>query len=80
MLLSALPVSIVGFCSEPRIRELTVPALGFLVLISGLGHKEWRFVVYVVPLFNIAAARGAMWMCVPFLFHACCYLTNERVS
>ncbi|QRW03751.1 glycosyltransferase family 22 protein [Ceratobasidium sp. AG-Ba] len=31
----------------------------FVLLISGLGHKEWRFVVYVVPMANVAAAVGA---------------------
>ena len=31
-----------------------------------LGHKEWRFIVYVVPLWNVAGARGCVWMYVVF--------------
>ncbi|KAG8748124.1 dolichyl-P-Man:Man(7)GlcNAc(2)-PP-dolichol alpha-1,6-mannosyltransferase [Ceratobasidium sp. 414] len=41
------------------VRGLLAPSLAFILLISGLGHKEWRFVVYVVPLVNVAAAVGA---------------------
>jgi alpha-1,6-mannosyltransferase len=37
-----------------------------MALISCVGHKEWRFVVYVVPVVNVAAARGARWMYVAF--------------
>ena len=33
-----------------------------------LGHKEWRFIVYVVPLWNVAGARGCVWMYVVPLF------------
>ncbi|OBZ66165.1 putative Dol-P-Man:Man(7)GlcNAc(2)-PP-Dol alpha-1,6-mannosyltransferase [Grifola frondosa] len=62
LLLSSLPLSLIGALLDPRVRALLVPAIAFLALISGLGHKEWRFVVYVVPLFNIAAARSAAWM------------------
>ncbi|KAG8762839.1 dolichyl-P-Man:Man(7)GlcNAc(2)-PP-dolichol alpha-1,6-mannosyltransferase [Ceratobasidium sp. 423] len=39
--------------------ELLAPYIAFVLLISGLGHKEWRFVVYVVPMINVAAAVGA---------------------
>ncbi|KZT01550.1 glycosyltransferase family 22 protein [Laetiporus sulphureus 93-53] len=62
LLLSSLPLSLIGFLSDSRIRAHLLPTIAFLLLISGLDHKEWRFVVYVVPIFNIAAARGAAWM------------------
>ncbi|KAF8486292.1 glycosyltransferase family 22 protein [Russula ochroleuca] len=48
-----------GFARNARIRSLVQPAIGFVFLMSFLGHKEWRFVVYVVPILNIAAAHGA---------------------
>ncbi|KAG9096552.1 dolichyl-P-Man:Man(7)GlcNAc(2)-PP-dolichol alpha-1,6-mannosyltransferase [Ceratobasidium sp. UAMH 11750] len=41
------------------VRGLLAPSVAFVLLISGLGHKEWRFVVYVVPVVNVAAAVGA---------------------
>ncbi|KAF8150150.1 alpha-1,6-mannosyltransferase subunit [Crassisporium funariophilum] len=62
LLLGALPLAGVGVVSDGRVRALLTPAAVFVALISGLGHKEWRFVVYVVPVFNVAAARGAKWM------------------
>jgi alpha-1,6-mannosyltransferase len=49
----------IGFIQDGRIRSLVQPALLYIFLMSFLAHKEWRFVVYVVPLFNIAAAHGA---------------------
>jgi alpha-1,6-mannosyltransferase len=63
LLLSSLPFSLIGAYSDSRVRRLLLPSLGFVALVSFLAHKEWRFVVYVVPVFNIAAARGAGWMC-----------------
>ncbi|KAI9507337.1 glycosyltransferase family 22 protein [Russula earlei] len=48
-----------GFASNAHIRSLVESAVGFLFLMSFLGHKEWRFVVYVVPILNIASAQGA---------------------
>lgn len=62
LLLSSLPLSVLGFLLDSRVRDPMFPALAFVLLISGLGHKEWRFVVYVVPVFNIAAAKGAAWL------------------
>ncbi|KIM42281.1 glycosyltransferase family 22 protein [Hebeloma cylindrosporum] len=62
LLLGAFPLSALGFVADKRIRSLLIPFMAFIALISNLGHKEWRFIVYVVPPFNIAAARGARWM------------------
>ncbi|CAE6429231.1 unnamed protein product [Rhizoctonia solani] len=45
--------------SPSVVRELLTPYVIFVLLISGLGHKEWRFVIYVVPMINVAAAVGA---------------------
>ncbi|EIN10091.1 alpha-1,6-mannosyltransferase subunit [Punctularia strigosozonata HHB-11173 SS5] len=59
LLLSAFPLALLGLAIDHRVRQLLLPSICFVFLISGLGHKEWRFVVYVVPPFNIAAARGA---------------------
>ncbi|KAG2018344.1 alpha-1,6-mannosyltransferase subunit [Coprinopsis cinerea AmutBmut pab1-1] len=57
LLLSALPLSIIGMVTDLRIFRLLLPSWIFVTLISFLGHKEWRFIVYVVPIFNVAAAR-----------------------
>ncbi|KAJ2917546.1 hypothetical protein MD484_g2888, partial [Candolleomyces efflorescens] len=58
LLLSSLPLSLLGISYNRHIRGLLFPSILFIVLISFLGHKEWRFIIYVVPVFNIAAARG----------------------
>lgn len=55
-------MAIVGAALDHRIRSMLVAPLAFIAVLSALGHKEWRFIIYVVPLVNIAAARGAQWM------------------
>ncbi|KAF9006247.1 hypothetical protein BDZ89DRAFT_1233644 [Hymenopellis radicata] len=44
------------------LRRLLLPPLCFMGIISALGHKEWRFIVYVVPMVNVAAAVSSKWM------------------
>ncbi|KAJ3916915.1 alpha-1,6-mannosyltransferase subunit [Lentinula edodes] len=61
-LLCALPLACLGYVMDSRIREALLPHIVFVGLMSFLGHKEWRFIAYVVPVFNVAAARASRWM------------------
>lgn len=55
---SALPMALGSALFDQRTRYMLLPVLIFLAVYSYLiPHKEWRFVIYVVPLINIAAAR-----------------------
>jgi alpha-1,6-mannosyltransferase len=48
-----------------RSKSLKIISLGsllFVTLISFQGHKEWRFVAYVIPVVNLAAANGASYL------------------
>ncbi|KAF7362438.1 Mannosyltransferase [Mycena venus] len=60
LLLSALPLSAFAvFSSAPkRLLSLIFPGAVLVSAMSAVGHKEWRFVVYVVPVWNVVAARG----------------------
>lgn len=65
LLLSSAFLAPIGFLADSRLNALVVQALLFVTCLSFLGHKEWRFIIYVVPLLNIAAARGARTLLVP---------------
>lgn len=43
---------------DRRSRLIGYPALAFIGFLSCLGHKEWRFLVYVIPTLNICGASG----------------------
>lgn len=55
--LSLLPAAF-SFLLDRRSRRLLLPCIVFVALLSALEHKEWRFAVYVVPAFTVAAAGG----------------------
>lgn len=58
----ALPLALATVVVEQRFRRYMLPAGVFVALYSFLGHKEWRFVIYVVPILNLGAAIMISWM------------------
>ncbi|KAF9097107.1 dolichyl-P-Man:Man(7)GlcNAc(2)-PP-dolichol alpha-1,6-mannosyltransferase [Mortierella sp. AD031] len=58
----ALPLALAGTVVEQRLRRYLLPAGIFVTIYSFLGHKEWRFVIYVVPLLNLGAAITLAWI------------------
>jgi alpha-1,6-mannosyltransferase len=57
--LVALPVALRQPATRQRAISLLVPSLAFVALYSIIPHKEWRFIIYVVPSLTTAASLGA---------------------
>lgn len=55
-LLAAYPLSLFGFLVDRRVRSFAFPALAFIFLYSKLPHKELRFILSSVPIFNLSAS------------------------
>ncbi|KAI8590186.1 Alg9-like mannosyltransferase family-domain-containing protein [Geranomyces variabilis] len=49
---TALPLVLYAFVIMPKTRRYIVPVTAFVGLYSLLPHKEWRFIVYAIPMFN----------------------------
>lgn len=52
------PLAIAAMLIDRRCRRIGYPSLAFVALLSLLKHKEWRFIVYVIPVLNTCAAAG----------------------
>lgn len=57
-----MPLSALGLTIDATTRTIIFPYVAFIALLSIHGHKEWRFIIYAVPVFNVIAARGASWL------------------
>ena len=60
--LLCIPVAILNPATRNGSLDLLIPFLGFVGLYSFLPHKEWRFIIYVIPGLTAVAAGGASWI------------------
>lgn len=58
-LLAAYPLVLVGTLLERRVARYVIPVLSFVLLYSKLPHKELRFIISSIPIFNLSAATAA---------------------
>ena len=57
-----LPLALVLPSTRARALALLIPAIAFVSIYSVLPHKEWRFIVYIVPTLTLVSALGASWI------------------
>ncbi|XP_026443749.1 dol-P-Man:Man(7)GlcNAc(2)-PP-Dol alpha-1,6-mannosyltransferase-like [Papaver somniferum] len=58
-LLAAYPLALLGLVLERRMLRYILPVFSFILLYSKLPHKELRFIIGSVPIFNLSAAVTA---------------------
>ncbi|CAN0900191.1 Dol-P-Man:Man(7)GlcNAc(2)-PP-Dol alpha-1,6-mannosyltransferase [Linum grandiflorum] len=58
-LFAAYPLSVLGVILDRRVRRFVFPVVAFIFLYSKLPHKELRFIISSVPMFNLSAAVAA---------------------
>ncbi|XP_060219015.1 dol-P-Man:Man(7)GlcNAc(2)-PP-Dol alpha-1,6-mannosyltransferase [Lycium barbarum] len=58
-LLAAYPLFLLGVLLDRRVFFYILPVLSFVLLYSKLPHKELRFIISSIPIFNFAAAVAA---------------------
>jgi alpha-1,6-mannosyltransferase len=60
--LVGIPVSLLADATRPTSLSLLVPSLAFVAIYSIQPHKEWRFIIYIIPALTAAAAQGAAYI------------------
>ncbi|KAJ5892361.1 hypothetical protein N7504_009052 [Penicillium tannophilum] len=58
----AIPVALRQPATRNSAFSLLIPSLSFTALYSFQPHKEWRFILYIIPSLTAAAALGAAYL------------------
>ncbi|KAI8990326.1 Alg9-like mannosyltransferase family-domain-containing protein [Pilobolus umbonatus] len=56
ILMISYPLSWYGYITDARVRYLMTPMVIYILLFSLMPHKEWRFIMYTIPVFTMGAA------------------------
>jgi alpha-1,6-mannosyltransferase len=57
--LVCIPASVIAGTTRRASLSLIIPSLAFVAVYSFQPHKEWRFIIYIIPALTAAAAQGA---------------------
>ncbi|KAF2754264.1 hypothetical protein EJ05DRAFT_469361 [Pseudovirgaria hyperparasitica] len=57
-----IPLALLNPALRPRSLDILLPPTAFVAIYSVLPHKEWRFIIYIVPLLTTIASAGASWI------------------
>ncbi|KAJ5640691.1 hypothetical protein N7528_000316 [Penicillium herquei] len=58
----AIPVALRQPATRTPTLSFLIPSLSFVALYSVQPHKEWRFIVYIIPSLTASAALGAAYL------------------
>ncbi|KAI4851768.1 hypothetical protein E4T44_01927 [Aureobasidium sp. EXF-8845] len=56
------PLALVNRATRKTSLDIMIPLLAFVAIYSVLPHKEWRFIIYIIPGLTGVAAAGASWI------------------
>lgn len=57
-----IPLALAQPATRSRSMALLLPSLAFVALYSLLPHKEWRFIIYIIPALTAVSSIGASWI------------------
>jgi alpha-1,6-mannosyltransferase len=60
--LLCIPLALVNRATRKTSLDIMIPLFAFVAIYSVLPHKEWRFIIYIIPGLTGVAAAGASWI------------------
>ncbi|KAH0145128.1 glycosyltransferase family 22 protein, partial [Aureobasidium melanogenum] len=57
-----VPLALVNRATRKSSLDIMIPLLAFVAIYSILPHKEWRFIIYIIPGLTGVGAAGASWI------------------